>query len=55
MCSREDLPAVDDEAVEDVGRLVAEHLVDLADVLAGCVDHGPAAFDEKPRDRVTRH
>ena len=40
------------EPVEDVDLLVAEHLVDLADLLAVRVDDRPAGLDHQPGDRI---
>jgi hypothetical protein len=46
---------VDDEAVEDPGLLVAEHLVDLAHLLVVAVVYRPARLDQKPGDGVAAH
>ena len=51
----QDLRAVDDQPMEDVDLLVAEHLVDLADLLAVRVDDRPPGLDEQPGNRISRH
>src|SRR5262245_33823082 len=45
-------PAVDVEAVEDVGVVVAGDLVHRSDRLALGVDHLPAVLDHRPGDRI---